>query len=109
MPLRLYEIKRIDILIKYNVFGEERVGAAIRTCNGMQLLDAIGNPCKKQTVALMGMLRNDMLQLQHHCRGDPAKGEVKLLSPDLKRSSRPPGQPMAIDPGPRIRAREAIA
>jgi hypothetical protein len=60
-------VKLLDIYIKYNVKGKKSVDVAIQALNGMQLVDAIGNHCKKQTVALMGVLRNVMLLLQHHC------------------------------------------
>jgi len=62
----------------------KRAGVAMQMLNAMQLVDAIGNHCKKQSVALMGMLRNGMLHLQHHCRGgDSAKDVVRLPSPGL--------------------------
>jgi hypothetical protein len=47
----------------------KRAGVAMQTLKEMQLVDAIGNHCKKQSVALMEMLRNEMLLLQHRCWG----------------------------------------
>jgi hypothetical protein len=73
MPLWFDGIKPIDMYEEYNVLGKKRAGVVIRTSNGMQLVDAIGNHCKRQTVALMGMLRNVMLLLQHHCWGGQRK------------------------------------
>jgi hypothetical protein len=50
----------------------------------MQLVDAIGNHRKKQSVALMKMLRNILLLLQHRGWGEGvAKDEARLPSPDL--------------------------
>jgi hypothetical protein len=60
------EVKPIDIYLKYNVQGKKSAGVAMQTLKGMQLVDAIGNHCKKQSVALMKMLRNKVLLLQHH-------------------------------------------
>ena len=47
----------------------KRAGVAMQTLKEMQLVDAIGNHCKKQSVALMEMLRNEMLLLQHRGGG----------------------------------------
>ena len=62
----------------------KRAGVAMQTLKEMQLVDAIGNHCKKQSVALMGMLRNEMLLLQHRGWGEGvAEDAARLPSPDL--------------------------
>jgi hypothetical protein len=59
-------VKLVDIYPKYDVQEKKSAGVAMQTLKGMQLVDAIGNHCKKQSVALMRVLRNEMLLLQHY-------------------------------------------
>jgi len=59
------EVKPINMYPKYDVQEKKSAGVAMQTLKGMQLVDAIGNHCKKQSVALMKMLRNKVLLLQH--------------------------------------------
>jgi len=66
MPIWMDAVKLIDIYLKYDVKEKKSAGVAMQTLKGMQLVDAIGNHCKKQSVALMMVLRNKVLLLQHH-------------------------------------------